>query len=193
MERAAVLAIGDDHPGVVAGLTSVVSDKKLNIEVSHMATLSDSFSMMLVVSGTFDRDELEDLLGEAHPKGKGRMKVKVSPLPGRERNSSGPPSHVISVYSPEGPGVISKLSTALAERPINITHLHSQVLNIGDAGDPDDEYCVTRAFINLDDKAKAGELEESLRERLKLGERSAGGDVRVEPVRDVPAPDRRTS
>ena len=186
MSYFAVLAIGEDHPGIVAALTSEVSVRELNIEVSRMATLGDRFSMMLVVKGDVDPEALKRKLESVHPEGK-RLRVSVTPQLGFSEQPSTPPSHVISVYSAEKPGVIAALSAWLANRAINITHLHSQVLNVPDGQSRPELYCVTRAFINLN-AADAAELEDELRTRLRLPDEGKG-DVRVEPL-DVPsAPD----
>jgi predicted amino acid-binding ACT domain protein len=186
MARAAVLAIGEDHPGVVAALTGVVSQHRLNIEVSQMATLSDQFSMMLIVSGTMSASKLEDQLSQADPKGAKHIHVRVNPLPNRVTNRWEPPSHVITIYSPERPGVIEELSMELANHTpvINITHLHSQVVAVPEGAQQIGHYCVTRAFINLGD-VQVPELEGRLQHRLGLPDADVGGDVRVEPVRDV--------
>lgn len=191
MSDFAVLAIGRDNKGVVAALTSTIRACELNIETSHMTTLGNRFSMMLVVRGEIaDCRALEVLLKKAHPSPDARteMKVSVEPLSQYDRSAPTPPSHVITVYTVEAPGVISGLSSKLRDEDVNITHLHSQVVPVRHNAGPPRDYCVTRAFVNGTKPIDQEDLEDRLRAALDLPGESKDGDVRVETVDAPPAP-----
>ena len=54
-ERHLVLsALGPDRPGIVAEVTSYVTERGGNIEDSRMAVLGGEFGVMMLVSGTAD-------------------------------------------------------------------------------------------------------------------------------------------
>jgi glycine cleavage system transcriptional repressor len=129
----AVTVVGVDRPGIVAAISKVLFERGCNLEDVSSTILRGHFSMMLVVSAPADIDApaLEDELLAA-----GRdLGLMVTVRPVEEASSVMPdPTHIISVYGADRPGIVFKLAQALAAAGVNITDLTSRV--IGDADEP---------------------------------------------------------
>lgn len=143
----AVTAIGRDRPGIVAGLTAVLFEDGGNIDDSQMSRLHGQFAVMLIVSvpdGTAV-DPLRVRLDEAG-RGLGLDAVTVCEVsePGR-----GPePTHVVTVYGSDRPGIVHDAAQLMAEREIDITdlkarrtesgegHLYTLMMEVAIPGDP---------------------------------------------------------
>jgi glycine cleavage system transcriptional repressor len=126
--RFALSAIGRDRPGIVAGVSGALLRHGANIEDSRMAILGGHFTMMLIVStpaeGDVDalRRELDD---ERARLGLGAMTVEeVADEHGLARPE---PSHVVTVYGADHPGIVNSVAEALAGMGVNVidvaTHL----------------------------------------------------------------------
>ena len=124
MSRHALLAIGRDRPGIVAAVTGVLLRHDVNVEDSQMTILRGHFTMMLVLAvpdsaeiGALSRElaELEALEGLS-------LGAVEDTRPGPE------PSHIVTVYGADHMGIVHAVSSALAERQIDITDLNSRLL-----------------------------------------------------------------
>jgi glycine cleavage system transcriptional repressor len=121
----AVTAIGRDRPGIAAAISKVLLDVEGNIEDSQMSILRGHFAVMLIVSvpegvggdlqGRLERVR-EDLELEA---------IAVNEVD--ELAPGGEPTHVLTVYGADHPGIVQAVSQALAERGVNITDLHTRI------------------------------------------------------------------
>lgn len=123
----AVSAVGRDRPGIVAAVTRVLLDLEGNVEDSQMSILRGHFAVMLIVAlpETASPEELESRLSAVRQE-LGLEAIAVSPVD--ELADSGPrPSHVLSVYGADHPGIVHAVSSALAERKISITDLETRV------------------------------------------------------------------
>src|SRR5438477_7410449 len=129
MASFALAAIGRDAPGIVAIVSSALFDKGCNIEDSSMTLLRGNFAMMLVFTAPDDATaaSLEAALDEPC-RGLG-MTFSVLPVDDRVRPPH--PSHVCTVYGADKPGILARMSAALAGADGNITGLTSRI--IGDA------------------------------------------------------------
>lgn len=121
----AVTAVGADRPGIVAGLTGVLLEFGGNVDDSQMSILHGQFAMMLIVSvpeGT-DLDAITAGLEEA-----GRKLdlggVAVSPVAGLDRGAD--PTHVLTVYGADRPGIVHDVAALLAGHEVNITDLRTK-------------------------------------------------------------------
>ena len=124
MGELAVTAIGADQPGIIARVTGVLLDHGGNLEDSSMTILGGHFTIMLLVSTDAAADELEQALAEATADL--GLVVTVREVGAGAR--SAPPSHVLSVYGSDRPGLVHGVSTVLADHGINVTDLNSRVL-----------------------------------------------------------------
>ena len=129
----AVTAIGRDRPGIVAAITSALLEEGGNVDDSQMTILHGHFAVMLIVSvpGDASLQSLEARLGEV-----GRKfdlgGITVSPVEGLDRGAG--PTHVLTVYGADRPGIVHDTASALASLGVNITDLRTR--RTGDPGSP---------------------------------------------------------
>lgn len=164
----AVTVVGIDRPGIVAAISKVLYDRGCNLEDVSSTILRGHFSMMLLVHippklepGTLERelDEAGSALG---------LTVTVRAV--EETTSEVPaPTHMVSVYGADKPGIVFKVAETLAEAGANITDLASRV--IGEGGTP--VYAVMLEVVFPEGTDPDSVL--SLRDELDL-------DVSVHPV-----------
>jgi len=123
----AVTAIGRDRPGIVAAVSQALLDLDGNIEDSQMSILRGHFTVMLIVSTSeaVDKDVLARRLGEVRD-GLGLEAITVNEV-GELRAAAPRPSHVLSVYGADHPGIVSAVAGALAAAGVNITDLETRV------------------------------------------------------------------
>jgi glycine cleavage system transcriptional repressor len=124
----AVTAVGADRPGIAAAVAKVLFDHGGNIEDSRMAILGGHFSIMLIVAlpdGT-DSTALEhDLAGDTKDLG---LIVAVRPVAETTRELASGEPYVVSVYGADHPGIVYRVTAALAERRVNVTDLVTHVV-----------------------------------------------------------------
>ena len=150
----AVSAIGRDRPGIVAGISGVLLELDGNIDDSQMSILHGHFAVMLVVSvpDSVPRRRLAQRLEEVG-RGLGMSSVAVSELDRLSPVST--PSHVLSVYGADHPGIVHSVAEALAEHGANITDMRTRL-----TGDPEDPVYVM--FLELEIRGDAGEVSSAL-------------------------------
>lgn len=128
MPHVAISAVGHDRPGIVAAVTGVLMEQGCNLEDTSMTILRGQFTMMLVVDA---------------PEGVGPVSLE-SALAGvadsldltvRARSVdddaatayTGDPWTVV-VYGADRPGIVHRVTTALAERGANVVDLTTRVI-----------------------------------------------------------------
>lgn len=156
MKLYALSAIGRDRPGIVAAISRVLLDLEGNVEDSQMAILRGHFAVMLIVAlpEGVARERLEAGLNSV------RKEVDLEAIAVSEVDqvdSAPRPSHVLSVYGADHPGIVHSISSALAEQGISITGLETRI-----AGPEDSPIYVMLMEIALgegDPKVVASELE----------------------------------
>jgi glycine cleavage system transcriptional repressor len=153
----AVSAIGRDRPGIVAAVTGVLLRHGVNVEDTQMTILRGHFTMMLFLAAP---DELDPATLErdlAQPE-TGLEELSVAELaefgPGPE------PTHTVTVYGADHPGIVHAASSALAEREIDITDLNSRLVDEDDG----QALYVLMMEVALPAGASAGELDAALDE-----------------------------
>ena len=119
----------------MAAVTRVLLDHGVNLEDSQMTILRGHFTMTLVlgVPGEVDRGRLEqDLEAVAERLGLEALALKgVESVTGEQPE----PSHIVSVYGSDHPGIVCATAEAIARHGYNITDLNTRL--VGDAeGDP---------------------------------------------------------
>lgn len=128
----AVTVVGIDRPGIVSAISKVLFERGCNLEDVSSTILRGHFSMMLLVHvpGTVDAETLEADLAAA---GRG-LGLTVTVRPVEETASEVPaPTHMVSVYGADKPGIVFKVAEKLASIGANITDLTSRVLGEGSA------------------------------------------------------------
>jgi glycine cleavage system transcriptional repressor len=129
MSELAVTAIGADRPGIVAAVARVLHDRGGNVLDSAMTILAGQFAIMLLVETDDDPDALRDALFA----GGGELALTVTVTPAGTSNAPSDPTHVLSVYGSDRPGIMAGVAEALADVGANITDLETRVLSASDA------------------------------------------------------------
>jgi glycine cleavage system transcriptional repressor len=133
MAEFAVTAIGRDRPGIVAAISGALLELEGNIEDSQMSILRGHFAVMLIVQlpDTADPADLEERLQRV------RQELELEAISVNRVDDLGGaaarPSHVITVYGADHPGIVHGVSAALAERGVNITGLETRLAGAADS------------------------------------------------------------
>lgn len=128
----AITVIGADRPGIVARVTKILFERGCNLEDVSSTILRGHFSMMLVVTAPTDVDAatLEtDLNAAGEDLG---LIVTVRPV-SAAAGEVAEPTHMVSVYGADRPGIVFKVAEALATQKANITDLTSRVIGNSDS------------------------------------------------------------
>ena len=137
MSQMALSAIGRDRPGIVAAATRVLLAHRANIEDSQMTILRGHFTMMLVVSVPEEadvgllRDDLEGVREEL-----GLEALLLSELEDVDPAGEPVPTHILTLYGADHPGIVHAATSALAERGVDITDLTTKLAGEGGGGPP---------------------------------------------------------
>jgi glycine cleavage system transcriptional repressor len=129
----AVTAIGRDRPGIVAAISGALLELKGNIEDSQMSILGGHFAVMLIVKlpDAAHPDDLEGRLQRV------RQELELEAIAVNRVDDLGVaatrPSHVITVYGADHPGIVHAVSVALAQRRVNITGLETRLAGASEA------------------------------------------------------------
>jgi len=130
MPQYAVSAIGRDRPGIVAAVTRVLLRHGLNIEDSQMSILRGRFTMMLVV-GAADGvavgsigPELDAVREELDLDA-----LSFEPVTPADAEAPAEPTHIVTVYGVDHPGIVEAVASALAAADVNITDLETRLVS----------------------------------------------------------------
>lgn len=165
----ALTAIGVDRPGIVAGITKVLFDLGCNLEDTSSTILRGHFCMMLIVATppVVDAAVLEERLA---PVGRD-LAVVITARPVEPADPVvSVPTHLVSVYGSDHPGIVFRVCDWLARAGANVVDLTSRV--IGSKERP--VYVLileVSAPTGLDIESGLGELKDEL-----------GVDISVRPV-----------
>ena len=169
----AVSAIGNDRPGIVATVTKVLFERGCNLEDVSSTILRGHFSMMLIVRAPTDvlPDDLEaDLTSSCAPLG---VTVTVGAVEETDTTVT-EPTHMVSVYGADQPGIVFRVAEVLARAGVNITDLTSRVIG----SDEEPIYALLLEVVLTD--------EPSVRQALSSLGNELGVDVSIHPIeRDV--------
>ena len=133
MRHFAAAIVGRDRPGIVAGVTLVLLEHQVNLEDSQMTILRGHFTMMLVL-GAPDHVDAEALAGglERLVDELGLESVSLEEVTQLEPGADARPSHIVSVYGVDHPGIVHAVAAALGARSVNITDLQARVAGEGE-------------------------------------------------------------
>jgi glycine cleavage system transcriptional repressor len=131
MTEVAVTVIGNDRVGIVAGITKLLYDLGCNLEDVTSTILRGHFAMMLVVHPPEGVDA-ESIESRLRPVGD-ELGVIVTARPVDEATLEvGLPTHMVSVYGSDKPGIVYKVAAVLSACGANITDLTSRVTGATD-------------------------------------------------------------
>lgn len=126
MPSFALAAIGRDRPGIVASVARVLYEQGCNVEDSSMTLLRGNFAIMLVLTapdGT-TAPSLEEALVPACE----RLGLTYSVRDVGDTDDVPDPSHVLTVYGADKPGILFQITDTLAADGVNITDLNSRLV-----------------------------------------------------------------
>jgi glycine cleavage system transcriptional repressor len=166
-----VTAIGRDRPGIVAAISEALLGLEGNIADSQMSILRGHFAVMLIVSvpDGVTPDALGERLGTARD-ALGLEAIAVNPV--GEAAASARPSHVLTVYGADHPGIVHAVSSALAELGVNITDLETRL-----SGTPESPLYVMMLEVALGEQGQ-----DVVEERLRAVGREADVEVSLRPL-----------
>jgi glycine cleavage system transcriptional repressor len=170
----ALTAVGRDRPGIVSAISSVLLDVEGNIEDSQMSILRGHFAVMLIVAVP---DEVGgEELGRRLEKVRSDLELEAIALNEVEELAPGDePTHVLTVYGSDHPGIVHGVTATLAEHGANITDLQTRLTVSGQRP----------VYVMLMEIAVPGEVEE-LRAALRHVAEEAELDVSLrERERDL--------
>ena len=169
-------AVGQDRPGIVADLATLVFDCEANLEDSRMALLGNEFAAILLCSGS--APELERRLsdGARRLEWENRLTVFLRPLEGAPRPSVPDPGYRLYRIETEGEdraGIVARVCRTIADRGVNIADLRSKVLPAPSGGQIYQMSLLAEVPEPLDPAELAKALDEAGRD--------LGIEVRLEP------------
>jgi glycine cleavage system transcriptional repressor len=156
----AVTAIGRDRAGIVSAVSSVLLDHQGNIEDSRMTILRGHFTIMLIVS-TADAVEVGRLEADLERTREqlGLDAIALNEVSDVEPDAESIPSHVVTVYGVDHPGIVHAVTSALADQGVNIVDLTTRL--VGDEGD--EQLYAMMMEVALPAGMSAASVEQSLR------------------------------
>lgn len=130
----AVAVVGRDRPGIAAAVVRALYESRANIEDSRMSILGGHFAMMLVVSME-DGVNADGLNAELE---KVRSSMNLEHALAQQIEDAGSdarpaPTHVLTVYGADHPGIVAAVCDALAARSVNIDDLATRVVGSAEA------------------------------------------------------------
>ena len=128
MPALVVSAIGRDRPGIVAALSGVLLEHGASVEDTQATILRGHFSIVLIVAVPehAERERLSaDLARAGEDLGLEAIVLQdvdeLDPVPPT-------PSHLVTVYGVDRPGILHGTARALAERGVGITDLNARMV-----------------------------------------------------------------
>ena len=138
--------MSDDHPGIVAGVSSAVNRLGGNIDACSQTVLDGYFTLIMTV--TLADDWETDKLGGAILAEEGLdecqiMVRKMAPLPA-QNSAEKPETFVITAFGRDRTGIVSEFSRYLADKEVNIIDL------FGDRTENDEFLLISQ--VEVDDR-----------------------------------------
>ena len=167
MRHLALSALGRDRPGIVAAVTAALLRHELNVEDSQMTILRGHFTMVLVL-GAPDSLDVAALDGELQEVGRDLGLEAVSLAEVADAGGGHPePTHIITVYGADHPGIVHAAARAVADAGANITDLNTRLSE--DEG--------SALYVLMMEVAAAPERAGALRGALETAGREEGVEV----------------
>jgi len=124
---AAVTVIGNDRTGIVAAVTRVLFETGCNLEDATSTILSGHFSMMLIVS--LPDDSASESVEERLASVASELDLVITVRDVHDAHLGvAEPTHIVSVYGGDRPGIVYRVAEQLAAAGVNITDLSSRVI-----------------------------------------------------------------
>lgn len=170
----AITAVGSDRPGIVSEVTGVFYRLGCNLEETTMTRLRDQFAMLLLVRLPAGLDEA-GLHRELDPAAtRLGLSLVVRSLPEEDDQPvSEADGYILRLYGADQPGIVHRVTSALAERRLNITDLNTRVIPGGSGP-------VYVMLLEVD--APSATAVESLQSELERLRQELGVEIGFEPL-----------
>lgn len=134
MSQYAVSVVGRDQPGIAAALAEALHRTGANIEDSRMTILGGQFAVMMLVRLP-DGADSAGLRGDldAVRERLGLEAAVLSEIGDMTASPRPEPTHVLTVYGADHPGIVHAVCAGLAARSVNIDDLATRVVGAADA------------------------------------------------------------
>lgn len=126
MPSFALAAIGRDRPGIVGAVAKVLFEQGCNVEDSSMTLLRGNFAIMLILASP--EGVTAASLATALQPACEQMGLTFSVLDVEDTAEVAHPSHVLTVYGADKPGILFHVAEILAGQGVNITDLDSRLV-----------------------------------------------------------------
>lgn len=174
MHHYVLSAIGRDRPGIVAAVTGAMLEHGVNVEDSQMTILRGHFAMTIVFGLAEDADltAVERRLRAAGEQVglEALLLERIDDL----RDAGPDPSHMVTVYGADHPGIVHSVSSAAARHGYDITDLNTH-LSVGGVGDEP-------LYVLMMELAVEPGHDEELKSAMEGVARAEGVEVSVSPL-----------
>jgi glycine cleavage system transcriptional repressor len=129
-----ISALGEDRPGIVDKLSSIIYDHALNIEDSRMTVLGGEFAILLLVSGEQSAiNALQAQLSEIEQALQMNLLVKNTTESVPQDNTI---PYSVEVAALDHPGIVRNIASFFSSRNINIVNLETERYSAPHTGSP---------------------------------------------------------
>jgi glycine cleavage system regulatory protein len=148
--------IGDDRPGLVEALSSVIESAGGNWQESRLSQLGGKFAGLVLITLPQGSDSMLEV--ELKALSASGLSVRVSPTQATVPLEAAR-RIALSVVGPDRPGIVLEISRALASRAFNVVKMDSEVVSAPMSAEP-----LFQALIHADiaPEARLEELSDAL-------------------------------
>ena len=174
-----ITAFGQDRTGIVAAIAEALFHLGCNIEDTCMTRLRSEFTMMIIVrlpNGITAEQLAERLALSTEPLGLTMFCRPLTAKGAARIPESDVPTFMLSVYGADQPGIVAKVTRAVADYKGNITDANTRV--IGETERP-----VYVMILEVEMPATADV--EGLSQELDALKQSLGVDITFRPLEEV--------
>ncbi len=160
--------VGQDRPGIVAGVTRALYEGNCNLGEASMVRLGGMFTIMMMVESESDRAQLEAITCPTDEFAE--LRVSIDPIEGT-LHSHIEPNYRFTVYGADQAGIVAETTETLARLGLNIINLESDVAGT-------DENPIYILHIEGETKKKQEKIEKAMAE---LSQRK-NIEIKVTPI-----------
>ena len=129
MKRIIITAIGNDSPGLVNKITSVINQNNGNIETSKMIKINDQFALIIDFSLLENLDFIKSELNNI-------KKLNIFYQSAEDLNDSDKTSTTYFIKGSDDQGIVDKVSEFFSNKDINITEIETFIEQAPITGSP---------------------------------------------------------
>ena len=116
--------VGEDHPGIVAKITTALFERGLSLGEASMIRLGGNFTIMMMVNSPVDAESIDQTLAPLIDSLD--LCMHLDPIEGHLHQHI-VPNITVRVNGADQAGIVASVTTALAETGFNILDLTSDV------------------------------------------------------------------